>query len=219
MTRIQKNSNPSNLFSTPDKPFSEHVPELKKDLVKAKQRDDSWKKIENQRTKKSTYNDLTYANENKILNAGKGEIKDNISTNKYMGYDNNNSIWDTNKISDRSKLKSNSEITKEQKETEREIKNSFRSERLNDMLESLQSTDLRKASNISSLSSQESTNHKRTTGISVLDDSKDFSRVSGKTDGEKLVEANRKKKEERKEKLKNDRVYNALPQKLKSKLI
>lgn len=222
MSKLQKSSGSSDMFNLPDKPFSEHKPEMKKDIKReTREKDFSWKELGNQRPTRSNNSEgIENSRSSRILSAGMGTVSDNGGSKKQMGTETQNSIWDSEILSKRGKLKSNDEITKAEKEDSQKIRNGFKQERLDSMVEAIRNIDTRKSNSITSLSNREGTsesNKRPNSNISVFDKDSNFERLAEKTEGEKLAERNLNSRIEREEKRKEDR-NSCLPQRYKTNL-
>jgi len=154
--------------------------------MKAAQKSDNSKAIEN------------YSNKS-ILSAGGGSVLDIGGPSKYIGSQTNNSIFDTSVIERNTGKKDNGEIIKETNKNIEKVRNGYNQERMDEMVDNLKNTDTRKQSSVSSLSEYGSTKNyqKPTTSISIFDnlDEKAFGRLADKTDGEKITDRAKQKKE------------------------
>jgi len=136
---------------------------------------------------------------NRILSAGLGEIKDEGGSKSQLGSQNNNSIWNPNRLDEMKEIKSSKEKTIEAREETEKLRNSMKKDRMDEMVESLSKTDTRKDANIQSASSHsERATHepsmKRHNSIFDALDGKDaFSRIPEKTAGESLSDVKGRK--------------------------
>ena len=133
-----------------------------------------------------------------ILTAGGGSIRDTGGPRKHMGSITNNSIWDSGVLQDLAQKRSNDETTAEIKSNVQHLRNSMKEDRIDQMVEDLQNTDLRKDSTVKNTGEyiERGSNYKAPQNhISIFDDKLDFSRVPEKTAGEKSAEESRKEKD------------------------
>jgi len=142
------------------------------------------KKLDNNEAVKSRFG-------NAILSAGQGKITDIGGPSKQLGSETNNSIWDTNVLNKLKESKDNKEKTIESKEKINRLRNSFKQDRMDQMVESLHEVDNRKDATVKSIQERESCLGDcklPKNNISIFDKEKDFSRVPEKTDGELVTE-------------------------------
>jgi len=133
-----------------------------------------------------------------ILSAGQGSITDKGGPKKYEGSSTNNSIWDNNILQKLSESKDSGESIKETQAKIIDHRQSMREERMNNIVDSLQKTDTRKANSVSDVTSPEhagSSYKAPKHNISIFDDVADFTRVPEKTAGEMASEESNKSKE------------------------
>jgi len=170
------------------------TPEIKK---AEKKPNEEWKNPENQRPMRSD-NSKTIDNRSSksILSAGGGKITDFGGPKKQMGSQTANSIWDSGIIEKLAKTKGNKEKVQEEKFETEKYKNSMKANRLDDMVKSLQETDLRKDATIQSsgVSSKDPGYKAPSRNISIFDTTNDFERVPEQTTGEKSAAESRKAK-------------------------
>jgi hypothetical protein len=128
--------------------------------------------------------------EKSILSAGNGSITDTGGPKRFMGSESHNSIWDNDKLKDLKASEDNKEKTLKTTQRIKDIRNEMKQERMNELVEGLQSSDQRKASSVAKIESDDANdrNYKNPTrGISIFD-SAEFERVPEKTDGEKSAQ-------------------------------
>jgi len=186
--KVQKNDNIYASFFTsnvPDVPYSEHVPELKKDIKKeAKAKDESWRELENQKAMtRSAEGDL---GGNRVLNSGVGGEKNESNSLNNMGMSNQNSIWDSGKLQSLANTPSDDEKTAQEKERIQKVRAGWEEDRLTQMAEGVIENALN--GGVKNVSTKDASAGKRdlpTNGISIFDEG-DFERVPEKTAGEKL---------------------------------
>ena len=136
-----------------------------------------------------------------ILTAGGGSITDTGGPRKHMGSITNNSIWDSGVLQNLAQTRSNDETTKEIKSGVQHLKNSMEEGRINEIVENLQNTDLRKDATIQSAGefTERGANYKAPkNNLSIFDNNLNFERVPEQTEGERAAEESRKEK---------DRIY------------
>ncbi len=133
---------------------------------------------------------------NPILSAGQGNISDFGGPSKYVKSETSNSIWDSNKLESLAKREDSGEKIKQENKQATLKRENIEKERMNEMVESLQNTDIRKADNVSSIGGFKGSKYNMPqNNISIFDD-EEFERVPEKTNGEKLAEIERNKKDD-----------------------
>jgi hypothetical protein len=112
------------------------------------------------------------------------------SSGKFMGMSGGNSIWDpTNQSQIPPDIDKKSE-TLATKNRIQDLRNEVKQKRLDDMVNTLNEVDQRKDATVIGVHSPDVSTYKMPSqGISIFDDSKEYTRVPEKTDGEKMVEA------------------------------
>jgi len=121
-----------------------------------------------------------------ILSAGGGSISDFGGPSKYIGSQTSNSIWDSNIIESLAGQKDNGEKIKEENLQLKSDRNAIKEERLEDMTQALQETDMRKADGISSSVEFSGSKYNMPQNNISIFDSDDFERIPEKTAGEQL---------------------------------
>jgi len=133
--------------------------------------------------------------EKSILAAGTG-VTDLSGGKRYLG-DSGNSIFDSEKLKRAFETgKDNREKTTETKQRVKDLRSNMRKDRMDEMIESMQGTDTRSASSVSSLSpSSDENTYRVPRNENSIFGSGNFDNVPEKTDGEKVAEAARTPKE------------------------
>ena len=131
-----------------------------------------------------------------VISSSGGIQTDMGGPKKYMGSQTNNSIWDVNNIEKLIKIKDNKEKTIDEQNNIKDFKVKAKEDRINAMIEDLESVDLRKQSVIKSIETESLTNYKNLKGNISIFDVGDYERVPEKTEGEQLSDklAEQKKK-------------------------
>jgi len=160
----------------------ENVANCQTDNVDSKVKDS----IESQRTKKADYHDMS-AGSSKIMSSSGGNITDIGGPRKQMNSQTSNSIFDCEVLDRLRVIKDSSEETAEIKSNVNRVRNSINDEVMNNLAESLKSTDQRKSSTVSPMSQYSGSSYnKPANGLSIFDQDMNFERVPEKSDGEKL---------------------------------
>ena len=121
-----------------------------------------------------------------ILSAGRGTISDFGGPSKHMGSQTKNSIWDSNIIESLAGQKDNGEKIKEENLQLKSNRNAIKEERLDNMTQALQETDMRKADGVSSSGEFRGSKYNMPQNHMSIFDNEDFERVPEKTAGEQL---------------------------------
>lgn len=129
--------------------------------------------------------------ERSILSAGGSSIKDTGGPKKYVGSETQNSIWGSSVVENLIATADGGERIKQEKKDLANIRENFQRERLDSMVDSLNSTDTRKASSVSSIGEFAGGTFKSPSNSMSIFDSADFERVPEKTNGEKMAESAR----------------------------
>lgn len=132
--------------------------------------------------------------EKSILSAGGSSIKDTGGPRKYVGSETQNSIWGSSVVEKLIATADGGERIKQEKKDLANLRENFQRERLDSMVESLNNTDTRKASSVSSIGELSGGSFRTPSNSMSIFDSTDFQRVPEKTDGEKMVESARTEK-------------------------
>ena len=115
---------------------------------------------------------------------------------KHMGMDTTNTIWNPDALEKIKADMDNKERTQKEIKDNADIRSAAAKERLDEMVKNLQDTDLRKSSTISSASPQSGETYKRIqSSISMFDKDKNFEHIPDKTEGEKVSDRAKLKKE------------------------
>ena len=131
---------------------------------------------------------------NAILSAGQGSITNIGGPKKQLGSETNNSIWDSGVLERIAGTPSNKEKTAEDKEEIETLRNSMKSGRIDEMVESLKETDQRKDATVTGMSEYHDRDARSyqlpSRNISIFDtkEEMDFRRVPEKTAGEQSIE-------------------------------
>ena len=133
---------------------------------------------------------------NPILSAGQGTISDFGGPSKYMRSETSNSIWDSGKLEGLAKKQDSGERIKKENKQSSLKREDIRKERRDEMVESLQNTDMRKTNNVSSIGGFKGSKYNLPQNNMSIFDDKAFERVPEKTSGEKLAEIERNKKDD-----------------------
>jgi len=168
-------------------------------IIEIKEEKIAEQKVNKQELKTPQKSDNSSAIESKgspILSAGQGTISNIGGSSKYVKSETSNSIWDSNKLESLAKKEDSGErIKKENKQATLKREN-IEKERLDEMVDSLQETDMRRANNVSGIGGFKGSKFNMPeNNISIFDD-KEFERVPEKTNGEKLAEIERNKKDD-----------------------
>lgn len=151
---------------------------------------------EEQKSKKLSNKDNGMMTTQHIFSARTGEITNDGGPSKYIKSESANTVWNSDKISEVStELDSRIKTIQEKAEVtsnKRELEN----KRMNELTESLKSTIQDKVSSISPAGILCGTNYKVSENTMSIFDSKDFIRLQDKTDGEKVSEDIKTKKEQ-----------------------
>ena len=123
-----------------------------------------------------------------ILSAGRGSISDFGGPSKYIGSQTKNSIWDSGVIESLAGQQDNGEKIKEENIQLKSQRKAIKEERLDNMTQALQETDMRKADGISSSGEFSGSKYNMPQNNMSIFDSADFERIPEKTAGEKLSE-------------------------------
>ena len=129
-----------------------------------------------------------------ILSAGQGNITNIGGPKKQLGSETNNSIWDSGILERLAETPGNKEKTAEDKEEIETLRNSMKSGRIDEMVESLKETDQRKDATVTGMSEYHDRDARSyqlpSRNISIFDtkEEMDFRRVPEKTAGEQSVE-------------------------------
>ena len=174
---------------------------------------------ESQKAKKADHHDMI-SRGTKIMSTTGGVQTDIGGPKKYLKSETSNSIFDTEVIARLIETKGSQEESMEIKENIQKVRNSINAEVMNELTDRLKDTDQRKGSSVSSLGEYAggSTYRKPANGLSIFDESFDFSRVPEKTAGEKVsdrVAEERGKKDDSWQKVSKSKSM----QELQSKLI
>lgn len=195
--KIQKSSNFDSLFTSnvPEGSFEDHVPELKKNIKKeSKTKDTSWRQLENQKAmKRSAEGDL---GKNRILNSGVGGEKNEKNSLNFIGSQNKNSIWNSEKLQALSGTPSDDEKTAQEKDRVKKVKAGWEKERLDEISKGIIENAL--DGGVKSANVQDGSTGKRDlpqNNISIFDEN-DFQRIPDKTSGEKLKDKPKVAKDE-----------------------
>jgi hypothetical protein len=121
-----------------------------------------------------------------ILSAGRGSISDFGGPSKYIGSQTSNSIWNPEVIDSLVVEKDNGEKIKEENLQLKSDRNAIKEERLDNMTQALQETDMRKADGISSSGEFSGSKYSMPQNNISIFDSAEFERVPEKTAGEQL---------------------------------
>ena len=143
---------------------------------------------EEQKAKKLEHKDSGLMTSQHVSSARTGGIKDEGGPSKYVKSESSNTIWnndkteiESQKIDSKTKtIQDKSEIASNKREAE--------NKRMNDLAQSLKSTIQEKASSISPAGTFSGTNYKLSDNNMSIFDNKDFMRVKGQTEGEKVSE-------------------------------
>jgi hypothetical protein len=129
-----------------------------------------------------------------VSSARTGSIRDEGGPNKHIKSDSSNTIWNNNKLGDLSKeIDSKTKIVEEKEEISTNRREAEQS-RMNDIVESLKSTEQSKSSSVSPMSLFNGSNYKVPKNSISMFDSNDFKRLSEKTEGEKVSDDSMKRK-------------------------
>ena len=159
--------------------------------------------VNNQKSKKLNNKDNGYMTSKHISSARTGNIKEERGPNKHIKMESSNLLWDSDRISNLSKINDSKTNTKAEKERILDNKRVAEQKRMDELVEGLKSTDLTKDSSISPNSPLSGSNYKNpVSNISIFDTS-EFERLAEKTRGEEIVEENRKKRAQKDESWKN----------------
>ena len=121
-----------------------------------------------------------------ILSAGKGSVTDFGGPSKYIGSQTSNSIWDSGVIESLAGEQDNGEKIKEENLQLKSNRNAIKEERLDNMAQSLQETDMRKADSVASSGEFSGSKYSMPQNNISIFDSEEFERVPEKTAGEQL---------------------------------
>jgi len=147
------------------------------------------RKIDNNESVRSRFNNV-------ILSAGSGDITDIGGPTKQMGFNTNNSIWDTDVLSRLIDQETNKEKTQKQKERIEIFRNSLKDGRIDEMVESIQSTDTSKSSSVTAMGEYNETRKYKASNRNIgMFDNEEFSDLPELTEGEKVSERAREQKE------------------------
>lgn len=177
----------NSLFSSnvPEGSYQDHVPELKKDIKKESKRDDSWRDVESQKAMRKSYDgDLS---SNRVLNSGVGGEKSESQSMNFLGSHNTNSIWNSKKLQDLTKVADSQERIAQEKSDIAKVRAGWKQENLDELAENIKNHALNDKA-ISRLATQDGSEGKKSlpqNNISIFD-SEAFERIPEKTAGEKL---------------------------------
>tara|TARA_Y100000310_G_scaffold258362_1_gene266745 strand:- start:288 stop:959 length:672 start_codon:yes stop_codon:yes gene_type:complete len=194
-----RNEKLSSLFTTPDKDFKDHVPEMKPKKPRKEAKKYYTPGLESQKAQSMNNGSAIDSRGDKFLSANQGTVRDEGGSGAYMGKETNNSIWDSEILQRLADKQSNHEKTAEEKEHTEKVRNGFKQERMDSMVDSLQDSDLRKANTVGDLtaadgSAARSRYRMPENNISIFDTG-NFDRVPEKSEGDKVREAARAPKE------------------------
>lgn len=181
--------------NTPNTPFEDHVPELKKNIKKeSKSKDESWRDIDNQKAmRRSAEGDL---GTNRVLNSGVGGEKTEKNSLNFIGGKNQNSIFDSDKLKSLAQTPSDDEKTAQEKSDIAKVKAGWKEENLTRMAEGIIENSLN--GGVKNAHTTDGSAGKRDlpqNNISMFDNGS-FDRIAEKTDGEKLKDKPKKAKDE-----------------------
>ncbi|MFA5601109.1 MAG: hypothetical protein WDA06_10995 [Phenylobacterium sp.] len=184
---------------------SDNKIEVKKEVVAPK-------KVDIKATNKLDTTNILARN-NSISSARCGAIKDDSGPNKYIKSESSPSIWSTKDET----VTSHKEATISEKENIKRIRNSYREEVINEIVDNLRSTDQSKGASISPNTPLRGSSYKMPTNQMSIFDNADFERISEKTAGEKLSEDIAKRRQQ-KDKYKRDGSSGVSSKSIQSKL-
>ena len=121
-----------------------------------------------------------------ILSAGKGSVTDFGGPSKYIGSQTSNSIWDSGVIESLAGEQDNGEKIKEENLQLKSNRNAIKEERLDNMAQALQDTDMRKADSVASSGEFSGSKYSMPQNNISIFDSAEFERIPEKTAGEQL---------------------------------
>lgn len=181
--------------NTPNIPYEDHVPELKKNIKKeTKNKDQSWRDLDNQKVmRRSAEGDLGV---NRVLNSGVGGEKTEKNSLNFIGGKNQNSIFDCDKLKTLAQTPSDDEKTAQEKSDIAKVKAGWKEDRLTQMAEGIIENSLNGGvKNVSVIDGSAGKRDLPKNSISIFDQG-DFERVAEKTDGEKLRDKPKQAKDE-----------------------
>jgi len=139
---------------------------------------------EEQKAKKLVGKDDGLMTSNHISSARTGQITDNNGPSKYIKSESSNTIWKnktTKEVDSKTKtIQDKEQISSNKRQAEQN--------RMENLVNSLKSTDLSKASAVSPAGNFKGTNYKISNNDMSMFDKKDFQRLEEKTGGEKVSE-------------------------------
>jgi len=189
------------LGENPDVNFSKiDFSKVANDLKVTKENNISSEKNNNeqQRAKKINHKDL-HLTSRSIFSARTGKIKDTGGPARQMNTDSSNSIWDSQKLAKLFNTIDSKTKTKQDKEVISANKRANEQQRMDEMADSIKSTEQRNASSVSPMSNYSGSKYNNPSlGISIFDND-DFERVPDKTNGEIMAEETRKKRADKDE--------------------
>jgi len=121
-----------------------------------------------------------------ILSAGRGSVSDFGGPSKHMGSQTSNSIWDSKIVESLAKKQDNGEKIKEENLQLKSNRNAIKEERLDNMAQALQETDMRKADSVASSGEFSGSKYSMPQNNMSIFDNADFERIPEKTAGEQL---------------------------------
>jgi len=123
-----------------------------------------------------------------IFSAMTGGITNDGGTSAYIKSESSNTIWDSDKTAELSKILDNKTKTIQEKAQIATNKREAENKRMNELTESIKSTIQEKASSVSPAGILSGTNYKVSENNMSIFDNKDFMRLQDKTGGEKVSE-------------------------------
>jgi hypothetical protein len=121
-----------------------------------------------------------------ILSAGRGSVSDFGGPKKHIGSQTSNSIWDSKIVESLAAKQDNGEKIKEENLQLKSNRNAIKEERLDNMAQALQDTDMRKADSVASSGEFSGSKYSMPQNNISIFDSAEFERIPEKTAGEQL---------------------------------
>jgi|ETNvirnome_2_130_1030620.scaffolds.fasta_scaffold05528_2 hypothetical protein len=122
-----------------------------------------------------------------ILSAGRGSVSDFGGPSKQIGSQTSNSIWDSKIIESLAAKQDNGEKIKEENLQLKSNRNAIKEERLDNMAQALQDTDMRKADSVANSGEYSGSKYSMPQNNISIFDSAEFERIPEKTAGEQLT--------------------------------
>ncbi len=171
---------------------SESIPEKTLDQI-----------AEEQKSKKLNSKDDGLMTSQHISSARTGEVTNEGGPSTYVKSESSNTIWNANKTSEASKELDSRTKTIQEKAQIASNKREAENKRMNELTEAIKSTIQEKASSVSPAGILSGTNYKTSKNNMSIFDNKDFMRLSDKTEGEKVSEDIKNKKNQNDESWRN----------------